>query len=768
MVDKSLMHNDNTTKAETAQALHRPMRITRFPNEQAFSKKVMCKSTRELAEWVERQSAPSKAELAWLKLARFGSNKSKRGCYRTNDNMMEIDGIEGDYDGEVVSLDEANCLVKKAGFAAMLYPTASHTPATPRWRVFCPLSEAMATEARDDLVARLNGALGGILARESFTKSLSYYAGTVNGAEPIKTILVEGEYIDKVEHLSPIYKDGGKTKPKPKKNTVEKSGLPFDEVVDALMAIPNDGSNPDDDARDWWLHIGMALHYETDGDEEGLDAFHQWSAQHGSYDAIKTDAAWESFGGDGYTVGTILREAYKRGWRNIAMEDRLLDDCWTAEELDCIARISAKERETDRKEEHFRTLDADAFALLWGPISKVAVRVRLGEGKPIMRGDKPVINLHNTTLYLGRDLDSILPGLAHNQMTGWDEWRDGQLTDAVVSIARIALEKRGLETVGKELVADAAKTVALKFAYHPIRDELNGLRWDGVPRLDSWLVRHAGADETPYTRAVSRKSLIAMVARVMQPGCKHDHTLVLSGEQGQNKSKMCKALAGEQYFSESLPSIRSDKTDAIRHLQGKWLVELAELAPSRTSDAEDLKAFLSGAVDRVRMPYAKFDEAFPRQCVFVGTTNDDQFLRDATGGRRFWPVAVRQVIDVDSLADERDQLFAEAVAAFKVGEPWWLDREFESEHAAPVQAAAYISDSWVDDVARWLDKPRDHLDDKSEAKMEITISEVLSDALNVPTERQTQPVQKRVASVLRQIGWIKVKTKTSNKWRRSE
>jgi hypothetical protein len=518
----------------------------------------------------------------------------------------------------------------------------------------------------------------------------------------------------------------------------------LEKVRDALSYVSSDCGY------DEWVDILMAVHHATGGSKHGLALVFGWSAGHQQFTFKEVQTKWRSFGkkdGAQITIDTLFARARENGWQRANPDDLLTgDDVYGA--LDAETQAAIEE--------------------LVGPISEAVVPIRFGEGKAIMRGNKPVINLHNTTLYLSRNLDAILPGLAHNQMTGRDEWRDGQITDAVVSIARMALEKRGLETVGKELVADAAKTVALKLAYHPIRNDLHALQWDGIPRLDEWLVRHAAADDTPYTRAVSRKFLIAMVARVMQPGCKHDHTLVLSGEQGQNKSKMCKVLAGEQYFSETLPSIRSDKTDAIRHLQGKWLVELAELAPSRTSDAEDLKAFMSGAVDRVRMPYAKFDEAFPRQCVFVGTTNDDQFLRDATGGLRFWPVAVRRVIDVDSLADERDQLFAEAVAAFKAGERWWLDRQFEAEHAAPMQAAAYVSDSWIDDVASWLDKPRDHLDDESEIKMEITISKVLSDALGVPTERQTMALQKRTANVLRQLGWIKKKTKNGIKWRRPE
>ncbi len=535
-----------------------------------------------------------------------------------------------------------------------------------------------------------------------------------------------------------------------RKSSGERTGLPFAEVAAALMAIPNDGSNPDDDGRDWWLHIGMALHHETNGDEEGLEALQDWSEQHPSYDYVKTLDAWLSFEGNGRTAATILREARKHGWRNVALEDRLLDECWTPEELKEIAK-EALEAEWQATMEELVGVPSNALA-------------KVEWGTPMMRGDKPVINLYNTTVYLGRNLDSILPGLAHNRMTGRDEWRDGQITDAVVSIARMALEKRGLETVGKDLVADAAQAVARKLAYHPIRDYLDGLRWDGVPRLDSWLVRHVGAVDTPYTRAVGRKFLLAMVARVKQPGCKHDHTMVLSGPQGQEKSAACRIIAGAEYFSDTLPSILGDKTDAIRHLQGMWLVELAEMAPSRKSDAEDLKAFLSGAVDRVRMPYAKFAEAFPRQCVFIGTTNDDQFLRDATGGRRFWPVAVQQVIDTVSLAAERDQLFAEAVDAFKAGEPWWLDREFEAEHAAPVQAAAYVADSWGDDVALWLDNSHD----ESGVKMEVTVSQVLSDALDINSGRHSMADQKRAGDVLRQLGWIKVKTKNRNVWRRPE
>ncbi|QGX98293.1 hypothetical protein EI983_08350 [Roseovarius faecimaris] len=430
-----------------------------------------------------------------------------------------------------------------------------------------------------------------------------------------------------------------------------------------------------------------------------------------------------------------------------------------------------EEQLVKRMEEYRTSLDAEAFALMWGDGEEDKPVTPKEWGEPMNRENgQPIINLHNTVIYLGRNLDTVLPGLAHNLMTHRDEWKGGEIDDEAISLARIALEARGLKTVGKELVADAIRAVAKKLSYHPIRDHLNALRWDGEPRLDTWLIRLSGAEDTPYTRAVSRKFPIQMVARVMKPGCKADYTMVWSGEQGQDKSKACRILAGAEYFSDTLPSIRGSKEEALRHLQGLWLVELAELAPSFKADQEDQKAFLSGSVDRVRLPYARFPQSFRRQCVFIGTTNEDQFLKDPTGGRRYWPVAIRQVFDTEGLEKERDQLFAEATHAFNEGEEWWLDREFEAEHVKPVQAAAYEEDSWAMKIGPWLDKPAFDEDDDtpSPKKDETTVAEVLSDALGIPAGQQTRANQNRAAANLRTLGWTKHHTREGKVWRRAQ
>jgi predicted P-loop ATPase len=323
-----------------------------------------------------------------------------------------------------------------------------------------------------------------------------------------------------------------------------------------------------------------------------------------------------------------------------------------------------------------------------------------------------------------------------------------------------------MKTIGKELVESAIRTVAAVNQYHPIRDALAMVEHDGTPRLDAWLVRYAGAEDTPYVRAVGRKFLIQMVARVMRPGCKADHVLVLQGPQGIGKSTLCRTLAGDRYFSDTMPAINGGK-DVMSHLSGLWLVELSELAPSRKSDAEDLKAFLTTQIDRYRAAFGRRDQNYPRQCVFMGTTNSEHFLKDVTGGRRFWPVACG-IIDVDALARDRDQLIAEALVAFQAEESWWLDRDFETEHAAPVQDAAYEAHPWQEQVGEWLDSPTTDFDSTNTRKHEETVTEVMQDCLGLQSGQMNRAGQMEVSKILKRLQWEKKKTRRGKMvWRRS-
>ena len=228
-------------------------------------------------------------------------------------------------------------------------------------------------------------------------------------------------------------------------------------------------------------------------------------------------------------------------------------------------------------------------------------------------------------------------------------------------------------------IRDAVDLAMLERTRHPVREYLEGLVWDGEERLETLFIKYLGAEDSVYTRAVTRAALIGAVARIMTPGCKHDHMLVLVGPQGCRKSTTLGKL-GKDWFSDSLFTMAGK--DALEQLQGYWIIELGEMAAARKSEVEQIKSFISKQVDSYRSPYGRRVQDHPRQCAFFGSTNDDEFLRDATGARRFWPVVVTDTgrVMADYLTNIIvDQIWAEAVQAFKAGEQWYLSEEAESQ-----------------------------------------------------------------------------------------
>lgn len=231
---------------------------------------------------------------------------------------------------------------------------------------------------------------------------------------------------------------------------------------------------------------------------------------------------------------------------------------------------------------------------------------------------------------------------------------------------------------GKDRVIDSFTDVAEASRYHPIKEYLQGLRWDNTPRVDTLLIDYLGADDTPLTRAVTRKFMVAAVARVSQPGCKFDYVTVLQGAQGIGKSTLLHRLAGDMWFNDSLIDIGSK--DAMANLQGSWIIELGELQAIKKSDIENTKAFLSKREDIYRPAYGRIKECVPRQCIFFATTNETSFLKGSDGNRRFWivPCHAKNADKVFSIDETlRAQLWAEAYHIYKQGEVLTLPRELE-------------------------------------------------------------------------------------------
>lgn len=258
----------------------------------------------------------------------------------------------------------------------------------------------------------------------------------------------------------------------------------------------------------------------------------------------------------------------------------------------------------------------------------------------------------------------------------------------------------------KQAVQDAMMMIVEENGFHPIKDYFADLVWDGVPRVDTLLIDYLGAADTPYVRAVTRKFMVAAVARILTPGCKYDYVLTLVGSQGVGKSTFFARLGGE-WFSDSLGSIQSK--EAYESLQGAWIMEIGELAGLRKADAEAVKHFVSKTEDRYRVAYGRRTESFPRQTVFAGTTNIPDFLNDPTGNRRWWPVEVNATSATYNVHDDLKpsvvaQVWAEAIELFGKGEPLYLDRSI-SDDAYTVQAEHRVKDERSAIVAKYLDTP---------------------------------------------------------------
>jgi predicted P-loop ATPase len=261
------------------------------------------------------------------------------------------------------------------------------------------------------------------------------------------------------------------------------------------------------------------------------------------------------------------------------------------------------------------------------------------------------------------------------------------------------LQHNAMPKLGREHVEHALEEFARERAIHPVRDWLRaiGEEWDGQTRGMYLMQAGLGAEDTEYHRQIGMKFLIAMVARVFNPGCQADYMIVLEGPQGEEKSKFCRALAGDEFFSDGLPRLEGDMVRVSMHLRGKWLIEISELSAFSKSEAGALKAFITRREEIYTPKYGRKERREPRQCLFIGTTNDDEYIRDDTGGRRFWPVKVVKV-DLKWLRENREQLFAEAVYRFHFGEPWWPDREFEKAIIQPIQTERQAFDHWTDRV----------------------------------------------------------------------
>jgi hypothetical protein len=498
-----------------------------------------------------------------------------------------------------------------------------------------------------------------------------------------------------------------------------------------------------------WLSAGMALKASF-----GPDGLALWDLTHdGSVSPGEAESKWESFAhsaeGGGTTLNSVMKRAHDAGW------------------------TGGVRRSTQSMFQGVAEIAAAAGASLPPPLP-YGISPPLVPGISLM-GERPA--WHHECLNDGNG--KILPVLANAAKAirgelklanaiAFDEMQrvpmlvssigDGRvfprpITDTDVVKVQEWMQEAGIKRISKDAVGDAMRLCAEERAFHPVRDYLSGLQWDSVPRLDTWLATYLGTEATPYTSAIGRMFLISMVARIFRPGCKVDYMLVLEGSQGALKSSACSTL-GSIWFSDAMPDVSVGK-DAQQHLRGKWLIEVAEMHAMNRADTTLLKAFITRTTERYRPSHGRLEVIEPRQCVFVGTTNRDVYLRDETGGRRFWPVKCGRV-DIAALAADRDQLFAEATHRYQAAEPWWPTKDMEREHIEPQQKQRYEADAWEEKIGAFI-----------ATRADVTVGEVARGALLMDTARLGTIEQRRISAALESLGWERGKvTATRRPWHR--
>jgi hypothetical protein len=313
-----------------------------------------------------------------------------------------------------------------------------------------------------------------------------------------------------------------------------------------------------------------------------------------------------------------------------------------------------------------------------------------------------------------------------------------ELTDAAAIRLRFMIDETYKFLPTDEIFKQVLVDLAYRERYHPVRDYLDGLVWDEKPRVDDWLVKYGGAEDTPFNRAVGKLFLIAAVRRVRQPGCKFDTVLILESSEGKNKSSALAIMAVRaEWFSDNMV-LGADAKEVIEQSGGVWIMEISELAGINSRDIEKIKSFTSRQADRARKAYGRLPERVKRQTVYAGTTNEFEYLGDGEH-RRFWPVRVK-LFKIVELMGDRDQIWAEANRLEKQGESIVLDEKLW-EAAADVRAVRKIGNPIAEKLAWSLKGLQGWIRSKT-----------VWDHLDVPVERRSR-LAKSVGQSMRALGF---------------
>lgn len=427
----------------------------------------------------------------------------------------------------------------------------------------------------------------------------------------------------------------------------------------------------------------------------------------------------------GQPKGWNATHAIKDGWTFDALKS------WAREHVEIIPSIPELADEAPPTQSQYAAIEKLGLAVgdKNKPICNAANVVRFLRGEPAY-ADHVWFDEFTRCVYT--DMDGLVR-----------EWSD----DKTVSTMIYLQDTLGMHRITANMVGDAITFYAHSKRRHQVRDWLNGLQWDGEDRIMEFFSTYLGAEASGSVRAFGKNFWILLVKRIMHPGCQADYMVVLEGSQGIGKTRALQVIGGKWYAE---VGISADSEDFERQLQGKILVEIAELHAFSKSDQSRIKQIITKRVDRYREKYGKIALDHPRQGILAGTTNESEWIKDQTGGRRFWPVRCG-AIDLEALKRDRDQLFAEALARLKEGDEGYLVPEEETKQ--------------LQDERRETHPWEALLETELGGRSSVTREEAMA-LLKVPTERMNSVNSKLVAHILRRLGFSTKLSKISGEVKR--
>lgn len=658
-------------------------------------------STKYTAETMEQYRKMSRAKQDAIKdvggfvLGKLKGGRRKRDCVISRSAVT----LDMDYGTEGI-IDEMEMLTD---IQMMIYSTHKHTPESPRLRLVIPLAREVTPDEYSAVSRKLAEQIGIELFDDSTYEPsrLMYWPSTSSDGEFIYRE-IDGSLVDPDEVLA-LYKDWRDVSSWPvssRQDAVVKQGIQKQE-------------NPLE--KEGLIGAFNRSYTVTEAIDAMLPDVYQPSVMPGRYDYVPADSSAGVVVYDDVFVyshhatdpccGKLMNafdvvRLHKFGYLDAkADENTAVGKLPSFKAMQDFVSKNGKVRETlarERQEDAVRdfqddnvdwqkTLEIDKQGRVKDTITNIATIIRYDS------------NLQNIVYNEFKDTIDVIGELPWSQVK--PGWNDSDLANAKVYFEKVY----GIWSPAKFKDALLA-VVSSERVYHPVKEYFATLRWDGVKRIDTLLIDYFGAEDTPYTRAVIRKTLVAAVARIFEPGKKFDCILVLNGPQGKGKSTFF-ALLGMQWFSDSLSIADMRDKTAAEKLQGYWILEVSEMNGIKKMDVETVKSFVSRQDDKFRQAYGVNVESHPRSCIIVGSTNSESgFLRDVTGNRRFWPVHVPGTGKHRPWElKDADQIWAEAIELYRGGEELFLKGK-EAEEAYKMQQDAMESDDREGIVAEYLER----------------------------------------------------------------